>query len=310
MRELVNSLTLQFAPAAVLIVLFVLFVSVIVFAARMIIGHESQKSTSQKNRGAQPSTIANHKSEPYTHTAHHLTVNVKNHPRKFEALPEDLSKWRKIEHLGENGQLYRIPDTDLYSPYPVELTAGERELVKTLTWHFKRSCILVDNYFVRPGHKTVQIDCIAVDERGVFIFESKGCYGWIFGNGNQPKWTQGLAYGQEKHRFYNPIKQNAGHLSTIRSIIGQDIKLHSVVVFGAGAVLKDITYVPTNCRVCSIHSFDKALESIENSQLLTQKQIAETCSKLRAARIRVTQDMRERHVDTINDALGVNRVYV
>lgn len=66
-----------------------------------------------------------------------------------------------------------------------------------------------DLLFESNGYST-QIDHIAVSPYGVFVIETKGYKGWILGRENGEYWTQTIY--KSKHQFYNPIKQNAGHV--------------------------------------------------------------------------------------------------
>lgn len=282
MSEFVNTLTISLLVMFVPLLLLVGFIALVVWFAKLL-----RASAEHGRTRKTPEQIAEEE-------------------RQQE---ETLAKWRKIEHLSENDPLYNIHGTELYAPYPVEITNDEYMLVRELESLFKRSCIFVDNFFNRPGYKTTQVDCVAVDERGVFVFESKGYSGWIFGNGNQNKWTQVLSYGREKYRFYNPIKQNAGHISAIRHTVGKNVKIYSIIVFGTEATLKDISYVPADCRVCSISQLSRALCDIGYEQPLKQAEIAEICRRIRTTRIKITPEMRQQHASSISEALGENRVY-
>ena len=52
-----------------------------------------------------------------------------------------------------------------------------------------------------------------------------------------------LAYGREKHRFYNPVMQNAGHIQAIRQCLSQNpgIPIYSVIVFFGSSEFKNVT---------------------------------------------------------------------
>lgn len=225
-----------------------------------------------------------------------------------EQSEETMKKWRKLEGLKDSDVLYEICGTGLYSPYEVELTDAERDLANELKSYFKMSCILLDNYFSGTYGKTSQVDCIAVNNKGVFVFESKDYSGWIFGNGNQAKWTQVLAYGKDKRKFYNPIKQNSNHVSVVKKMLGDGIPVYSVVVFGEKAELKDISYVPRDCRVCSIWRIGDVFRDFKDD-VLEDKKVAEVCRILRQNRIKVTSEMRDKHTYDIKDSLGEDRVY-
>ena len=75
--------------------------------------------------------------------------------------------------------------------------------------------------------------------------------GWIFGNGRYEKWTQVLAYGQEKHQFYNPIRQNERHIEALRQALPQlqHVPCYSIIVFYGSSSIRALSNVPFNCRV-------------------------------------------------------------
>lgn len=71
--------------------------------------------------------------------------------------------------------------------------------------------------------KSTQIDHLIVSPYGIFVIETKNHKGWVFGDINSKVWTQVLsgeanwrAYGGHDHyTFYNPVKQNMGHLQEL-----------------------------------------------------------------------------------------------
>lgn len=65
--------------------------------------------------------------------------------------------------------------------------------------------IFHDLYIQKTNGEYTQIDVAVATKAGIIVFEVKDYSGWIFGNGHQRYWTQILAYGEEKHRFYNPV---------------------------------------------------------------------------------------------------------
>ena len=64
-------------------------------------------------------------------------------------------------------------------------------------------------------------------------FEVKDYNGWIFGSGYNSQWTQVLAYGNSRYRFYNPIMQNSKHISDLKKQLRQfeTIPFYSIIVF-------------------------------------------------------------------------------
>ena len=85
-------------------------------------------------------------------------------------------------------------------------TDTERDLVlKLLKFGMPAHILFHDLYMEKQKGDFSQIDLIAVTEVGVIVFEVKDFSGWLYGSGNQTQWTQVLAYGKQKYRFYNPI---------------------------------------------------------------------------------------------------------
>lgn len=220
-----------------------------------------------------------------------------------------IAKWRRLYDLDEEAPLFEVAGTELYTPYPVEITDAENDLLIELETHFRKSCIMPDCYFENTKHKTVQIDSIAINEKGVFVFESKDYAGWLFGNGNHAKWTQILAYGKEKNYFYNPIKQNAGHVATIRRIIGDGIKIYSIIVFSDRGELKDINFVPKDTYVCSLWRLAEVISDVKTTKELSPSKMMEIRKKLQKACIHPNESVRNQHIEEIRDELGTDRVY-
>ena len=93
--------------------------------------------------------------------------------------------------------------------------------------------IFHDLYVRKPNGKYSQIDLVIVTNVGIIVVEIKDYSGWIFGTSNQTNWTQVLAYGKRKYRFYNPIKQNVNHIDALKQKLKQpnNIPFISLIVF-------------------------------------------------------------------------------
>lgn len=108
-----------------------------------------------------------------------------------------------------------------------------------------------DLLFESNGYST-QIDHIIVSPYGVFVIETKGYKGWILGGENSEYWTQTIY--SSKHQFYNPIKQNAGHIRFLRHMLKSDVDIPfiPIVVFNNDAELKvhiEKSIVVNRCRL-------------------------------------------------------------
>ena len=166
--------------------------------------------------------------------------------------------------------------------YFVYLKRKERELIEQVTpitrgeWSERRvilnllkgginpKAIFHDLYIQKPNGEYTQVDVAVATKAGIIVFEVKDYSGWIFGNEHQKYWTQLLAYGKEKHRFYNPIMQNSGHIQAIRQCLPQNpgIPIYSVIVFFGNSELKNVTCNANNTFIIYTRSIRQVVAKI------------------------------------------------
>lgn len=140
-----------------------------------------------------------------------------------------------------------------------------------------REKFVIHNLMLENNSHTTQIDHVVINQNGVFVIETKNYSGTIYGNDNQREWTQVFSYGREKYHFYNPVKQNAGHVHSVRKLIGDGIPVHSLVVFTKGntsTIDSDYVYTP--------EGFSEKLHQ-GSSQKLTPKEMTNAYKTLLAA---------------------------
>ncbi len=219
---------------------------------------------------------------------------------------------------------YKIRGTNVTSPYEPKLTPAETRLIYSLQKHFSPTNIFPDCYFLKtnfrteqaynpqnanfalgavsdlPGSEYVQIDCLALNQAGLFVFESKDYSGWIYGTESQKYWTETLNFGQEKHRFYNPIKQNSLHITSVAPLV-PDIPIFSIIVFGNEATFKTpFKTLPANCHIChqsQIHSILSQI-SAQSSRHLSDIAIQEISQIIQNNRIIPNTYIRNSHICT------------
>lgn len=141
----------------------------------------------------------------------------------------------------------------------------ERMLVlELLKFGVNPKAIFHDLYIKMKNGEYTQIDAVVATSAGLVVFEVKDYSGWIYGSENQKYWTQVLAYGREKHRFYNPIMQNAGHIKALRQNLPQnsDIPIYSVVVFYGSSELKSLSCYSPNTYVIYPDSINNLMRFI------------------------------------------------
>lgn len=133
------------------------------------------------------------------------------------------------------------------SRYRGELS--ERNAVKKLLkMGINPRAIFHDCYIRKHDGTYTQVDLVVATSQGLLVFEIKDYSGWIFGNEHQKYWTQILSYGRQKHRFYNPVMQNNGHIKAIRYNLPNNIgiPIYSIIVFYGGCSLKKVSLPPYN----------------------------------------------------------------
>lgn len=102
--------------------------------------------------------------------------------------------------------------------------------------------IINDLLFETGKGMTCQIDHILINENGIWVIETKNYSGRIYGNETQREWTQILAYGNVKNKFYNPVRQNATHVYRLAEYLNADnLLFRNVVVFHERADISNVS---------------------------------------------------------------------
>lgn len=188
-------------------------------------------------------------------------------------------------------------------------TRTERKLVlKLLKYGIPAQTIFHDLYVKMPNGKFSQIDLAVATKVGIFVFEVKDYSGWIFGSGYNSQWTQVLAYGNSKYRFYNPIKQNSKHISDLKMQLPQfeSIPFYSIIVFYGNCVLKDISNIPGETYIIKSNSVEEAIGVLMNSRApanYTNKYEIVNLLKESVA-FGDNSEIRDQHIQNIREMLG------
>ncbi len=146
-------------------------------------------------------------------------------------------------------------------------TKSERKMVlKILKSGIKPTAIFHDLYLNNGNGKFSQIDLVVATKVGIVVFEIKEYSGWIFGSENQINWTQILAYGKQKYKFYNPILQNKKHVEDLKKFYHfDDIPFFSMIVFFGDCEFKNLIDLPSRTFLTKsdkvINIFNEILES-------------------------------------------------
>lgn len=114
---------------------------------------------------------------------------------------------------------------------------GEKVVSIYLSSLPKDKYILLNDIMLKTKKGSTQIDHILVSIYGIFVIETKNYNGWIYGRKYDKEWTQNI-YGNKK-KFYNPLRQNYGHIKTLMDLLDlPEDKFISVIAFSSSATLK------------------------------------------------------------------------
>ena len=193
-------------------------------------------------------------------------------------------------------------------------TPSERYLVSNLLSSGFKSTAIYHDLIVESGNgKTTQIDIVVATDVGLIVIEVKDFTGWIFGKGNQDFWTQVSGYGKYRNRFYNPFKQNEGHIKALRGLSSQmaTLPMYSLVVFAGDCEIKDVTFIPHDSYLATFYrSIEAVYDIIESHPSTHYTDRWEVANLLKVAVERGGNlYLQEQHVHDIHDMLGINRRY-
>lgn len=150
--------------------------------------------------------------------------------------------------------------------------------------------------FTDDTGKSCQIDHVLVNRAGIWIIETKNYSGMIYGREEQREWTQVLANGRVKNKFYNPVKQNTTHVYRLAEYLGVKIEVfHNLVVFLGRA---DISNVVSSHAVAT-YKLNDVIHGVSND-ILSVSQMKEYYLKI--AELKDGQDIDEKkHVENIRE---------
>lgn len=145
---------------------------------------------------------------------------------------------------------------------------------------------LFNVYIPKENGDTTEIDVLMICPKGIFVFESKNYSGWIFGNESQKNWYQTLPARKgrsHKEHFYNPVMQNRSHIKHLKTFLGEQVPIHSIIVFSDRCTLKNIQIQSNDISVINRYNVASVVSAICNqtpTDLLTGNNIGEIYSKL------------------------------
>lgn len=187
---------------------------------------------------------------------------------------------------------------------------GEYLTYKHLQHYEQKGARFLFNVYVPKGQdETTEIDVLMICAKGLFVIESKNYSGWIFGDESRKQWCQSFAVGRRKsHKeyFYNPIMQNRSHMKHLKTLLGDHVPMHSVIVFSDQCKLKDLRVRSDDVRVVDWNGVEDAVHGVWHrtpEDLLDPGMIAQIYDKLYPS-TQVDAATKEKHIEDIRRKQG------
>lgn len=144
---------------------------------------------------------------------------------------------------------------------------------------------------------TSQIDHVIVSTKGVFVIETKGHRGEIYGQEDDYQWT---CINGGKHSLYNPLKQNIGHIKAFIGLTGLlNHQFISIIVFPENPKFK--TVLPQN--VVNFFELVNYIKSFD-ADILTQEEVIKTVGIMEIYRKERSQQTLDEHIKYVNEKLN------
>ncbi|MFM7018759.1 nuclease-related domain-containing protein [Flavobacterium sp.] len=174
---------------------------------------------------------------------------------------------------------------------------GEKTVSSILNLLDKSEYKIINDVVLKAGNTTTQIDHLVISNFGIFVIETKNYKGWILGYENSEYWTQVIF--KRKEKFYNPIRQNLGHIKAIKNCLNEfsNIEYISIIAFSSNSEIK----VKTTTDVVYTYKLIPTIKKYSKTNL-TEKEKEEIFNKINEDNIRKTYN-KKLHVKYINEKL-------
>lgn len=171
---------------------------------------------------------------------------------------------------------------------------GEKSVAIILSFLPSDKYYVVHDVLIKSGYRTTQIDHIVVSIYGIFVIETKNYKGWITGFDNSEYWTKNV-FGN-KYTFYNPIKQNRGHILTL----SKQLQIHHnnfipIIAFSNNADLK----INSSYNVIYTTQINEVIKQYDKIKF-SKADVLKIVEKINNVNI-ISSDIRKQHIiDTQN----------
>jgi len=190
---------------------------------------------------------------------------------------------------------------------------GEYLLFKDVQRILPKSRILPNVYIPGYNNQTTEIDLIAVDKTGIYVFESKNYKAKLKGYSQDVYLT--YIKGRTREEVYNPLLQNKKHVDHLSEYLGiEREKMHSMVMFHKAFLdIKGLKDKKLNFNSNILQSWDINLKVLSNKYpaitkvgkgqtLFTTEEVNIIAEKLKeTAGINTSPEIRAKHISQIEN---------
>lgn len=177
----------------------------------------------------------------------------------------------------------------------IELNQGEIEVNEVL--EKIKGYKLLSNVMIKRQNGTSQIDHILIGRKGVFVIETKDFSGKIYGDQYSKYWMQKL--NGRKNTFYNPIRQNYGHIKALEEMLDRKDIFISLIVFTNKSNIKKIK---AEVPVIQLKKLKRFIKKYKSDIYLSKDEISEIYNSINKKNI-ISNRAIKKHVKKLKKTL-------
>lgn len=205
-----------------------------------------------------------------------------------------------------SSKYHKTSGNDPFSTFTSKANTGEYH-VFTQIENLGFKSIFTNVYVPKADEDMTEVDIIATHNTGIYVFEIKNYSGWIHGNEFMKMWTQTLNR-HTKNKFFNPIRQNYGHIESLKTYleIDESEAFHSYIVFASKSELKNITKKSSDNIVCLTK--ENLIKDILKNHMANRKEVfsipeLNTIDYLISTKRLQDKSVKDKHVKSIKQKL-------
>lgn len=169
---------------------------------------------------------------------------------------------------------------------------GEREVAEVLKKI--KGYKLLNDILIKNQDKTTQIDHVLIGKKGIFVIETKDFSGIIKGEEYSKVWIQIIkGYSNE---FYNPIRQNYGHIKALENLTKRRNIFISTIVFTNKSKLEEVN---TDTSVIQLKDLKKFIKKYPSNININKEEIECIYNLIKKNNINSNR-IRKKHIKNIN----------